>query len=142
MFRRLFLGHWQEMKAIGQARGALAALAELPPDTAELVVDGRIEEVTIASLDVGDVVLVRPGPPIHVIDPAMLSARTVKRPAMSYLLDGHRWTFSTHGGPADACSSLLKNSCTDLDAHPPLCSESRLGPSTRWWAGSGTVTTV
>ncbi|MFN3215828.1 MAG: copper-translocating P-type ATPase [Acidimicrobiales bacterium] len=57
----MLLGHWQEMKAIGQARGALAALAELLPDTAELVVDSRVEEVTIASLDVGDVVLVRPG---------------------------------------------------------------------------------
>ena len=35
----MLLGHWQEMKAIGQARGALAALAELLPDDAE-VVDG------------------------------------------------------------------------------------------------------
>ena len=35
----MLLGHWQEMKAIGQARGALAALAELLPDEAE-VVDG------------------------------------------------------------------------------------------------------
>ena len=31
----MLLGHWQEMKAIGQARGALVALAELLPDTAE-----------------------------------------------------------------------------------------------------------
>ena len=31
----MLLGHWQEMKAIGQARGALAALAELLPDDAE-----------------------------------------------------------------------------------------------------------
>ncbi len=57
----MLLGHWQEMKAIGQARGALAALAELLPDTAELVDGDRTEEVPIASLDVGDVVLVRPG---------------------------------------------------------------------------------
>ncbi len=35
----MLLGHWQEMKAIGQAHGALAALAELLPDDAE-VVDG------------------------------------------------------------------------------------------------------
>ena len=33
----MLLGHWQEMKAIGQAQGALAALAELLPDTAERV---------------------------------------------------------------------------------------------------------
>ena len=35
----MLLGHWQEMKAIGQAQGALAALAALLPDEAE-VVDG------------------------------------------------------------------------------------------------------
>ena len=58
----MLLGHWQEMKAIGQAHGALAALAELLPDTAERVVaGGDVESVSIAELAVGDVVLVRPG---------------------------------------------------------------------------------
>jgi Cu2+-exporting ATPase len=58
----MLLGHWQEMKAIGQAQGALAALAELLPDTAERVGDGGdVESVPIAGLVVGDVVLVRPG---------------------------------------------------------------------------------
>ncbi len=57
----MLLGHWQEMKAIGQAQGALEALAELLPDTAERVDGDRVEEVPIGSLDVGDVVLVRPG---------------------------------------------------------------------------------
>ena len=57
----MLLGHWQEMKAIGQARGALAALAELLPDTAERVTDAGVESVAIADLAIGDVVLVRPG---------------------------------------------------------------------------------
>ncbi len=58
----MLLGHWQEMKAIGQAQGALAALAELLPDTAErIAADGDVESVSIADLQVGDVVLVRPG---------------------------------------------------------------------------------
>lgn len=57
----MLLGHWQEMKAIGQAQGALAALAELLPDTAERVDGDTTEEVPIASLGIGDVVLVRPG---------------------------------------------------------------------------------
>lgn len=58
----MLLGHWMEMRAIGQARGALAALAELLPDEAErLTHDGRIETVRITDLAVGDVVLVRPG---------------------------------------------------------------------------------
>ncbi|MCB2224502.1 MAG: copper-translocating P-type ATPase [Actinobacteria bacterium] len=57
----MLLGHWMEMRSIGQARGALAALAELLPDDAELVTDGGIETVAVADLAVGDVVLVRPG---------------------------------------------------------------------------------
>ncbi|MEV4489132.1 heavy metal translocating P-type ATPase [Micromonospora coxensis] len=58
----MLLGHWQEMKAIGQARGALAALAALLPDDAERVgPDGTVERVPVAELGVEDVVLVRPG---------------------------------------------------------------------------------
>ncbi|MGF1618444.1 MAG: copper-translocating P-type ATPase [Acidimicrobiia bacterium] len=57
----MLLGHWMEMRAIGQARGALAALAELLPDTAEIVTEEGTREVQISDLSPGDVVLVRPG---------------------------------------------------------------------------------
>jgi len=57
----MLLGHWMEMRAIGQARGALAALAELLPDEAERISNGQTETVSIAELKVGDAVLVRPG---------------------------------------------------------------------------------
>src|SRR3546814_11149285 len=58
----MLLGHWQEVKALGQAQDAVAALAELLPDDAERVgPDGAIEAVTIDSLQTGDVVLVRSG---------------------------------------------------------------------------------
>jgi Cu2+-exporting ATPase len=57
----MLLGHWLEMRSIAQARGALAALAELLPDTAERVNDGGTETVPLHELAVGDVVLVRPG---------------------------------------------------------------------------------
>lgn len=57
----MLLGHWMEMRAIGQARGALDALAELLPDTAEVVTDEGTREVPISELSIGDVVLVRPG---------------------------------------------------------------------------------
>lgn len=57
----MLLGHWIEMRAVGSARGALAELAKLLPDTAERVVDGRVEEVSLDDLREGDVVLVRPG---------------------------------------------------------------------------------
>ncbi|HXH56564.1 copper-translocating P-type ATPase [Iamia sp.] len=57
----MLLGHWQEMKAIGQAQGALAALAELLPDDAERVTDDGTETVSIGDLRPGDLILVRPG---------------------------------------------------------------------------------
>ncbi|MDG6108750.1 heavy metal translocating P-type ATPase [Dactylosporangium aurantiacum] len=58
----MLLGHWQEMKAIGQASGALAALAALLPDDAErLDTDGRPRRVPVSDLRVGDTVLVRSG---------------------------------------------------------------------------------
>jgi P-type Cu2+ transporter len=57
----MLLGHWLEMRSIAQARGALAALAELLPDTAERVTAQDTETVALAELAVGDVVLVRPG---------------------------------------------------------------------------------
>jgi len=57
----MLLGHWLEMRSIAQARGALAALAELLPDTAERVTAEGTETVALAELAVGDVILVRPG---------------------------------------------------------------------------------
>src|SRR5438270_4898080 len=58
----MVLGHWLEMKAVGQASGALEALAELLPDEAERIgPSGDVGVVPIAALSKGDVVLVRPG---------------------------------------------------------------------------------
>src|SRR5437016_6551792 len=57
----MILGHWLEMRAISQARGALNALAALLPDTAELVKGTDLRSVPLSELRVGDVVLVRPG---------------------------------------------------------------------------------
>ena len=58
----MLLGHWLEMKALGQAQSALAALAELLPDEAERIdADGSITVVGTDALELGDVVLVRPG---------------------------------------------------------------------------------
>ncbi len=49
------------MKAVGQAQNALAALAALLPDEADLVDGDTIRTVPASDLQVGDVVLVRPG---------------------------------------------------------------------------------
>jgi Cu2+-exporting ATPase len=55
------LGHWLEMRSIMQAQGALSALAQLLPDTAERVTSAGVEVVPLEALAVGDLVLVRPG---------------------------------------------------------------------------------
>lgn len=57
----MLLGHWMELRAVGRARGALAELAKLLPDTAERLTDNGTEEVLVQDLAVGDVILVRPG---------------------------------------------------------------------------------
>jgi Cu2+-exporting ATPase len=58
----MLLGHWQEMKALGQAQDALAALASLLPDEAERIRrDGTTETIGLDQLRAGDVVLVRSG---------------------------------------------------------------------------------
>jgi P-type Cu2+ transporter len=57
----MLLGHWQEMKALGQASSALDALAALFPDEAERVDADGVQAVSIGELRPGDLVLVRSG---------------------------------------------------------------------------------
>jgi P-type Cu2+ transporter len=63
----MLLGHWIEMRSIDQAQGALQELARLLPDTARRIGDnGAEEDVAVADLARGDIVLVRPGESIPV----------------------------------------------------------------------------
>ena len=58
----MLLGHWLEMRSVRQASGALGELAKLMPDTAErLRADGSVESVPTTQLQMGDLLLVRPG---------------------------------------------------------------------------------
>lgn len=57
----MLLGHWLEMASVQNAQGALKELAKLLPDEAEIVTKNGTKIVTVASLKVGDLVLVRPG---------------------------------------------------------------------------------
>ena len=58
----MLLGHWLEMRAVGQASSALDELAALLPDEATVVDDdGDTRTVQASDLTQGDVVLVRPG---------------------------------------------------------------------------------
>jgi Cu2+-exporting ATPase len=57
----MLLGHWIEMRSIFQAQGALQELVKLLPATAVREIDGRQEEVPLAAVVAGDLLLVRPG---------------------------------------------------------------------------------
>ena len=81
----MLLGHWLEMRAIGQAQGALAALAELLPDEAERVTDGGHRDgAGRRAAAVGDVVLVRAG------RPGSGRRRDRRRRGRARRVDGHR----------------------------------------------------
>ncbi|MBE0594621.1 MAG: heavy metal translocating P-type ATPase [Gemmatimonadales bacterium] len=54
------LGHALEHYAMGRARRAIEALAELAPDTATVRRDSQVKEIPVEELVVGDIVLVRP----------------------------------------------------------------------------------
>ena len=58
----MLLGHWIELRSVGQAQGALRELAKLLPYTAErLLPSGETETVEVNQLRVGDRLLIRPG---------------------------------------------------------------------------------
>ncbi|HEV7811782.1 MAG TPA: heavy metal translocating P-type ATPase [Leifsonia sp.] len=57
----MLLGHWIEMRSLAQTSSALESLAALLPDQAERVTGDEVEVVSPVDLQVGDVVIVRPG---------------------------------------------------------------------------------
>lgn len=57
----MLLGHWIEMRSLAQTTSALDSLAALLPDEAEKVNGDDIVKIAPAELEVGDVVIVRPG---------------------------------------------------------------------------------
>ncbi len=57
----MLLGHWIEMRSLAQTTSALDSLAALLPDEAERVEGEEVITVAPSDLQVGDVVIVRPG---------------------------------------------------------------------------------
>lgn len=96
----MVLGHWLEMRAISQARGALNALAALLPDTAERISGTESQSAPISELKVDDIVLVRPGTRVPVdgiviegaadVDESMITgeSRTVAKSAGAKVIAG------------------------------------------------------
>ncbi|MBI4033430.1 heavy metal translocating P-type ATPase [Candidatus Saccharibacteria bacterium] len=79
----MLLGHWLEMASIKKAESALDAIAQLLPDKAEKLVNGRPQTVLVSELEVGDRVLIRPGAAIPVDGVITEGASSVNEAAIS-----------------------------------------------------------
>jgi P-type Cu2+ transporter len=62
----VLLGHWFEMRARGGASDSIRALLDLAPPKAVVIRDGEPVEVPTAEVQVGDLLLIRPGSKIPV----------------------------------------------------------------------------
>ena len=62
----VLLGHWFEMRARGGANDAIRALLDLAPPKAVVLRDGQELEVPTAEVQVGDLLLIRPGSKVAV----------------------------------------------------------------------------
>jgi Cu2+-exporting ATPase len=62
----VLLGHWFEMRARGGASDSIRALLDLAPPKAMVIRDGEPVEVPTAEVQVGDLLLIRPGSKIPV----------------------------------------------------------------------------
>src|SRR5512132_4207857 len=62
----VLLGHWFEMRARGGANDAVRALLDLAPPTAVVLRDGEPVEVPTSEVQVGDLLLIRPGSKVAV----------------------------------------------------------------------------
>ena len=62
----VLLGHWFEMRARGGANDAVRALLDLAPPKAVVLRDGEPVEVPTAEVQVGDLLLIRPGSKVAV----------------------------------------------------------------------------
>jgi Cu2+-exporting ATPase len=62
----VLLGHWFEMRARGGANAAIRALLDLAPPIAVVIHDGQEHEVPTAEVQVGELLLIRPGAKVPV----------------------------------------------------------------------------
>ena len=62
----VLLGHWFEMRARGGANDAIRTLLDLAPPKALVIRDGKTVDVPTSEVEVGDLLLVRPGAKIAV----------------------------------------------------------------------------
>lgn len=111
------LGHSLEHYAMGRARRAIEALAKLAPDTATVRRDGGTEVVGLDSLQVGDVVIVKPNE---------------RLPADGVVVVG---TSSINQAPVTG-ESLPVDKRPVEDAKAAIAAFDRVGPENRVFAGT------
>jgi len=111
------LGHSLEHYAMGRARRAIEALAELAPETATVRREDRTEEVAVGTLQVGDVVVVRPNE---------------RLPADGVVVVG---TSSVNQAPVTGESVPVDKRPAD-DPKAALAAFERVGPENRVFAGT------
>ena len=111
------IGHSLEQYAMGRARRAIEALAELAPDTATVRRGGSTQSIAVAELRLGDVVIVRPNE---------------RLPADGVVVVG---TTSVNQAPVTGESVPVDKRPTD-DAKAALAAFDKLGPEFRVFAGT------
>ena len=111
------IGHSLEQYAMGRARRAIEALAELAPDTATVRRDGSTQSIAVGELQLGDVVIVRPNE---------------RLPADGVVVVG---TSSVNQAPVTGESVPVDKRPSD-DAKAALAAFDRLGPEFRVFAGT------
>jgi len=79
----MLLGHWLEMASVARAQDSLDSIAKLLPDEAEKIVRGRTQIVKVASLTIGDNILVKPGTNIPVDGSVIEGQSSVDESAIS-----------------------------------------------------------
>ena len=111
------IGHSLEQYAMGRARRAIEALAELAPETATVQRDGGTQTIPVGELQLGDVVIVRPNE---------------RLPADGVVVVG---TTSVNQAPVTGESVPVDKRPTD-DAKAALAAFDQVGPEFRVFAGT------
>lgn len=96
----MLIGHYFEMKSVMGASRSLELLVKMMPSTAHHLVDGKVHEIPVSDLDIGDFVLIKPGEKVPVdgvvtegesyLDESMLTgeSKPVKKSENSKVIGG------------------------------------------------------
>ncbi len=77
----MLLGHWIEMRSVLGASRALEELVKLLPSEAHLIKDGKIIDIPVSKLVIGNIVLIKPGEKIP-SDGSIIKGETTVNEAM------------------------------------------------------------